>query len=343
MPGHDIIVIGASAGGLDAIRKVAKGLPADSPAALFFVLHMSPHSPFTLPELIARAGPLPARGAVDGAPILPGTITVAPPDRHLLLEEGHVRVLRGPKENLSRPAIDPLFRTAARVYGPRVVGVILTGNLDNGTAGLQDVKARGGIAVVQDPEEAHSPSMPRSAQQFTAVDHVARLAALGPLLGRLALKPVRPEAAPPVPERIDLESRNVAMETNGVGAIDRLGEPSQLACPECHGALTRIEVDRFLRYRCHEGHAYTARAMAAEQKEVSDRGLWDLIRLFEERASLHAQMAAWSRQKNQDDPGAGRWEAEVARLKEGAIQIRNLFGQEAGGQPDPGVSALESC
>ncbi len=328
MPGHDIIVLGASSGGLDALRKVVAGLPKECPAAFFIVQHIAPQSPFFLPSLLSQAGPLPARGAVDLAVIEPGTITVAPPDQHLLLEEGRMLVVRGPKENRSRPAIDPLFRTAARAYGPRVVGVVLTGNLDDGTAGLQDVKRRGGLAVVQDPAEALYPSMPRSARRFVQVDHVAALDDLGPLLGRLAQEPAATEGAPPVPAWMDVESRISAMQEVGVGSTDPLGTPSSLTCPECHGALTRIEHEGFLRFRCHEGHAYSARHMLDGQREVFERGLWDMIRLLEERAALHGELAEWSRQAAGDDDPTRRVAAEAARLKEEAERIRGMLARQ---------------
>src|SRR5437588_11068380 len=193
MPGHDIIVVGASAGGVEALVTLARSLQRNLQAAVFVVLHIPAQSPSLLPEILGRAGPLKAVQATDDMQIEQGHIYVAPPDHHMLMELGKVRVVRGPKENRHRPAVDPLFRSAALAYGPRVIGVILTGALDDGTAGLLAVKRRGGIAVVQDPSEAMYPSMPSSALAHVEVDHVLSLADIGPLLGRLASQEAKNE------------------------------------------------------------------------------------------------------------------------------------------------------
>src|SRR5947199_9158576 len=177
MSGHDIIVVGASAGGVEALVTLARSLKRNLQAAVFVVLHMPAQSPSLLPEILGRAGPLKAVQATDDMQIEPGHIYVAPPDQHMLMELGKVRVVRGPKENRHRPAVDPLFRSAALAYGPRVIGVILTGALDDGTAGLQAVKRRGGITIVQDPDEAFYPGMPLSALQHVQVDYTLPLAA----------------------------------------------------------------------------------------------------------------------------------------------------------------------
>ena len=172
MSGHDMITIGASAGGVEALTELVRGLPVDLPASVFVSLHVPPHGTSMLPQILSRRGPLPAHHARDGEPIEPGRIYVAPPDLHLLIHQGVVRLSRGPRENGFRPAIDPLFRTAARWHGPRVVGVILSGTLDDGTAGLLAIKERGGFAVVQDPDDALFPGMPRNAMDVVHVDHV---------------------------------------------------------------------------------------------------------------------------------------------------------------------------
>ncbi len=189
MPNRDILVIGASAGGVQAISLVVEGLPADLKAAVFVVTHIAPHGSSAMPAILSRAGRLPAVHPRDGERIEGGRIYVAPPDHHLVIEDGRVRLSRAPTENGHRPAVDVLFRTASHNHGSRVVGVVLTGNLDDGTAGLAAIKRRGGIAVVQDPAEADYPSMPRSAIENVEIDHVLPLAEIGPLLGRLALEP----------------------------------------------------------------------------------------------------------------------------------------------------------
>src|SRR5215211_1730254 len=209
----DIIVVGASAGGIEALRVLAGGLPADLPASLFVVLHTSPESPAMLADILDRSGSLPALSPKDGDRIRPGTIYVAPPDRHLLIEPNLMRVTRGPKENRFRPAVDPLFRSAAQTYGPRVAGIILTGGLDDGTSGLWAVKRLGGVAVVQDPEEAFMPSMPQSALDQVEVDYTLPLAGMAPLLSRLARTSVAEQGGYEVPEELDIEVK-IAMEDN---------------------------------------------------------------------------------------------------------------------------------
>ena len=216
MAGHDIIVVGASAGGVEALQTLVRGLPADVPAAMFVVLHMSADAPSMLPQILNRAGPLPVAAAVDNEPIAPGRVYVAVPDHHLLIERGRVCLVRGPKENRSRPAVDPLFRSAARAYGSRVIGVVLTGALDDGTSGLQAVKGRGGLAVVQDPAEALYTGMPRSAMEHVAVDYCMPLAEIPALLARLAVEPAPDESAYPVPPNLHLLSTDRGV---GYGSI----------------------------------------------------------------------------------------------------------------------------
>lgn len=179
---HDIIAIGTSAGGVEALKTLVSGFPPDLAASIFVVLHVSPSYPSVLPDILTRFGPLPAVHARNGDAILPGRIYVAPPDHHLTMEPGFIRTVRGPRENGHRPAVDPLFRAAARTYGPRAVGVVLTGALDCGTAGLMSIKAHGGVAIVQDPNEALSPEMPQNAIKHVRVDHVLPLAKISSLL-----------------------------------------------------------------------------------------------------------------------------------------------------------------
>ena len=182
-----IVVIGASVGGVEAIGFLAAALPPDFAAAVLVVLHVGAHRS-VLPRLLSQRGPLPACHPGDGDLIRPGRIYVAPPDQHLLVEPGCVRLARGPRENWARPAVDPLFRSAARAYGPHVVGVILTGGLNDGTAGLFEVKRHGGVAVVQDPGDALSPGMPQSALRHVAVDHCLPLPAIPALLAALVIR-----------------------------------------------------------------------------------------------------------------------------------------------------------
>ena len=207
MPGHDIIVIGASAGGVEALRELAHGLPSNLPAAVFIVLHIPPGGPSRLPSILNQSGPRRARHAINGAAIERGQLYVAPPDHHLLVERERVRVVRGPKENRARPAADPLFRSAAHAYGTRVVGVVLSGSLDDGTAGLAAIKRRGGLTVAQDPEDALYPGMPRCARENVALDHCLPVAGIAPLLGRLASVQAKDDSVYPVPEILKVETK----------------------------------------------------------------------------------------------------------------------------------------
>jgi len=287
----DIIVVGASAGGIEALRVLAGGLPADLPASLFVVLHTSPESPAMLADILDRSGSLPALSPQDGDRIRPGTIYVAPPDRHLLIEPNLMRVTRGPKENRFRPAVDPLFRSAAQTYGPRVVGVILTGYLDDGTAGLWTVKQLGGTAVVQDPADAVVPAMPLNAVTHVKVDYCLPLDEIAPLLVRLTTEVAKHKGAYPVPKEVEIEV-NIAKELKALDAgVLQLGEPSNYACPECHGVLLQMKEGTLFRFRCHTGHAYSVESLLADLTEKMDDALWNSIRAFDEGELFMRHMA----------------------------------------------------
>jgi two-component system chemotaxis response regulator CheB len=287
IPGRDIIVVGASAGGVEALSQLASYLPTDLPAALFVVLHVPSHSPSLLPKILNRTGALPAAHPADGEAIRKGRIYIAPPDQHLLLEEGRIRLKRGPRENGHRPAVDPLFRTAARSFGPRVVGVVLSGTLDDGTAGLAAIKQRLGVAVVQDPNEALYTGMPRSALQSVEVDYSLPLGEIAELLDRLAREPfVDPTGGDPPSERIESESHVAAFDMDAIEDEDRPGQPSVFACPDCGGTLWELHDGDLTRFRCRVGHAWTANGLLAEQSEGIETALWTALRALEERAVL---------------------------------------------------------
>lgn len=271
---RDIIVIGASAGGVQALSQLASGLPPDLPAAVFVVVHTASGYPSMLPELLTRRGPLRATHALHGEQVVRGRIYVAPPDNQLLLRPGYLHVVRGPKENGHRPSVDALFRSASSAYGPRVIAVVLTGYLDCGTAGLLSVKARGGIAVVQDPDDAAVPDMPRSALQHAAIDHVAPLSEIPPLLARLTRERVAAKVAP-LP-------RAYLGELEG----DEPGIPADIVCPQCQGALSFSELGGFEFFRCHVGHTFSLEGLAAEQTEEVERALWAAARALEEGAAI---------------------------------------------------------
>lgn len=274
MPGHDIIVIGASAGGVEALMSVVRGLPRDLPAALFVVLHVPPDGESVLPKILSHAGPLPAVHPQDGDAIEHGHIYVAPPDYHLLVERGRVRVIRGPRENRYRPAVDPLFRSAARAYGPRVVGVILSGMLDDGAAGLAAIHARGGIGVAQDPDDALFPGMPTSAMRHDHPTHIVPATEIGPLLTRLAHEPTREVEKAAVSEALEKETAIAALDMGAIGDPDKPGKPSVFGCPECGGVLWEMDEGPLPRYRCRVGpDIERARAAIGRGR---NRGRWIL-------------------------------------------------------------------
>ena len=294
MPGRDIIVIGASAGGLPALTELVRGLPEDLPAAVFVVVHTSPSSPGILPSILDRAGALPVSHAANGTEILHGQIYVAPPDHHMLIKDGTIGVAKGPKENGFRPAVDPLFRTAARIAGPRAVGIVLSGGLDDGTEGLALIKKYGGTAIVQDPEEADFPSMPASAIANCDVDHVLGVSEMPALLVRLAREPI-PEGVLAMAAEANGKGRR-APDVAEIGDTSLLsgdlpGPPSGFTCPECGGALWELQGGRLVKYRCHVGHSYTAEGLVAEQTRSLEVALWTGLRALEEYAALRRRMA----------------------------------------------------
>jgi two-component system chemotaxis response regulator CheB len=279
---HDIIVIGASAGGLQPLRQLMKGFPADLRAAVFVVLHIGASS--HLAQILDRSGALPVRRAGQGDRI---RVYVAAPGRHLLLHDQHLLLRRGPRENMARPAIDPLFRSAACSFGGRVIGVVLSGALNDGAAGLLAIKRCGGIAVVQDPDDAAVPEMSQSALGRVEVDHRVPIAEMSGLLVKLVGEPAG--KTPEIPVEIRLEAAIAAQEHGEMVNEDRLGRPSRFSCPECHGALWEIADANMLRFRCRVGHAFTAQAMLAAHNDEIDRLLWILLRSHEERGAWQGE------------------------------------------------------
>lgn len=295
----DIIVVGASAGGLGAFETLISQFPPNFPAAIFIVWHISPDYPSLLPEILARSTSLPITHGVDREPIRDGHIYVAPPDHHLLVEPGIVRLSRGPRENRFRPAIDVLFRSAARYYGSRVIGVVLSGSLDDGAAGLYAIKEQGGIAVVQDPLDAVHPSMPRAALQTVNVDYCVPTSTMGALLTRLVNESIPGREERPVPENMDIEV-GVAREDNALElGIMKLGDLSPFTCPECHGVLLQLKEGNLLRFRCHTGHAYSLNSLLAEVTQSIEETLWDGIRTIEASALLMTHTAKHLHEMNE--------------------------------------------
>jgi two-component system chemotaxis response regulator CheB len=306
MPTKNIIVIGASAGGVSALQSVCAALPADLPAAIFVAQHLSPSARSVLPQLLDRAGPLTALAPEDGQMIEVGRIYVAAPDHHMLLRDGKILMRRGPFENRTRPAVNALFRSAAIHYGARVIGVVLTGLLDDGTEGLIAIKAAGGLSVVQDPDDAEWPSMPRNALERDHVDHCLPLAEIGDVLARLVQESACDSI--PLPPEYLVEDRIAAQEFAVIESdIITPGKPSHISCPDCGGVLNDIETQDDVRFRCQVGHAFTPLGLAAAQSEELERALGIAVRTHRDRVKLFTQMTDTARNRGLSH-AARRWD-----------------------------------
>src|SRR5918994_5075794 len=321
MPHHDIVVIGGSAGGIPALTTLVQGLPRDLPAALFVVVHIPPYSVSRLPQILSRSGPLYATHAVDGEPIQPGHIYVAPPDRHLLVRQGRIALSRGPRENHSRPAIDPLFRSAARAYGSRVIGVVLSGALYDGSMGLLAIKTRGGMAIVQDPREASVDSMPRRAIERAAADHILPVAEIAAALTDLVQQPVMAQGANTMVNTIDAEERLEAVIAEDFVEQANNGRPEEttlFTCPDCGGVLWQGGEGPVLRFRCHVGHAFAPELLLSQKSEELETALWSSLRLLKEKATLTLQLANRTRTSGNGKTAAQAAEriADQAKLDE---------------------------
>jgi two-component system chemotaxis response regulator CheB len=292
--GGRIFVIGASLSGVDTLSRLVKGLPADFPAPILIAQHVASHSPGLLPHILSGAGPLPAVHPATADPVLPGRIYVAPPDRHMLLEDGVVRLSHGPHENLARPAIDPLFRSAAIAYGPAVVGVVLTGQLDDGTAGLLAIKDRGGTTIVQDPREATAASMPRSALRHVTVDHCLKIPEMAALLVELAKDDPDAQEEARLSGLMEIENRIAAgiFSVEDWWGLEQVSAPSGLNCPTCRSALYEVEDTRVLRFRCRSGHAFSAQSLLSGQADCREMQLSSLFGAAIEEATLAKRMLA---------------------------------------------------
>lgn len=295
MARHDIIAIGASAGGLEALTALIRELPPNLPAALFVVVHTSPHTPTLLTSILDRQGSLRAVEAQDGHAIVPGTIYVAPPDRHLLVRPGHLELSRGPRENHARPAVDPLFRTAARAYGSRVVGVVLSGALGDGATGLMAIAARGGVSVVQEPADALVDAMPRAALAAVRADYVVPVREMPAVLTSLARDEEASEGETEMSDIDELEDdaaaalpqRDISAQVLG----QRANQTAIFTCPDCGGALWQINQNGVIQFTCHVGHRYGAEVLLGQISEELEAALWRCIRILTEKATLTRQLA----------------------------------------------------
>lgn len=335
---RDLIVIGASAGGVQALSTLVAALPPRLPAAVFIVLHIPAEPPSVLPNILARDSLMPVNHAKNGERIERGRIYVAPSNQHLLIENSHVKLVHGPKENLHRPSIDTLFRSAARWAGPRVIGVVLTGARDDGTVGMRAIKQRGGITIVQDPIEATFPSMPTSVMQDITVDYSVPLREIAPLLTRLVKEPVTEEGGYALAEEVELEAKIAGQEMDGgelIASVERLGRVSKLTCPECQGALWEINDEDLLRFRCHVGHAFSAESLSDGQAERLEVALWSAVRALEEQMILAKRIVERARKaKHMRAVTVFERRAEEAEKNSGVLR-QLLLGDEKGHIAEP--------
>ena len=319
MARSSIIVIGASAGGVAALRSLAAALPSTLSAPVLVVLHIGAYRS-ELPALLNAAGPVPAKHAEEGETIFAGRIYVAPPDRHMIVADGRLRLLRGPKENCARPAIDPLFRSVAESYGSDAVGVILTGNLNDGALGLFELKRRGGVAIGQDPNDAAYPEMPRSAAEHVALDYCLPLAEMPTLLIELVdRKDAKEVAMPKTSSQLDGQEPETI---NG----KKFERPLTVTCPECGGALKKSEVGSIVKFGCHIGHSYTAEIMAAAQFEEMEKVMRAAVRFLNERAEFCLQMAEHSGVAAPE--ASSDWHAASKQALDRAYKLRDFVQQD---------------
>lgn len=329
MTSNHIVVVGASAGGVEALRTIIGALPGNFSAPLFIVLHIPPHSPSMLPEILQRETALTVKSAEHGETIRRRTIYIAPPDHHLLIHgDRTVAVVRGPRENRHRPAIDPLFRSAAMVAGPDAVGVILTGTLDDGTAGLLAIRQRGGTAIVQDPADALYPDMPQSVLAHVDVQACLPLSGIAAAIAAAVQKPrsTRPEDSGLL-ERMKRETRVIEMAPKEMQTDQRPGTPSAYSCPDCGGVLWEVADGEYVRYRCRVGHAFSPETMLSAQAEVLEEALWTALKTLDESARLAARLGAEQRSAGHAWVAA-RFEQREREARERADTIRRFLVQE---------------
>ncbi len=337
-----LIVIGASAGGLSALETLVGGLPRDLEAAVCVVLHIGSRQSIA-PAILDAAGPLPVAHAVDGEPIQAGRVYLAPPDHHLLVAPGCLYLSRGPRENRTRPAIDPLFRSSAHSYGQRVIGVILSGTMNDGTAGFSEIKRCGGTSVVQDPAEARFPGMPRSALLNVAVDHCVPILSMAGLLVQLTRGQATGGQATGGPAaRSSLQSTGGAAtpkEESGMEGDFELNAPATLTCPECGGAMKEAAADSMPYYTCHIGHRFGVEAMDEAQFRMMEQALEVAVRALNERAALCGRLMVTANRKGHSLT-AQRWERAGQEARQRADLLLQILRQDwTRPPPDPEESA----
>ena len=337
MARRDIIVIGGSAGGIEVIKEIVSGLPADLPAAVFVVVHISPSSPSVLPHILARHCALRVKAAEDGETPVYGTVYVASSNHHLFLKPDLVQLGRGPRENGCRPSVDALFRTAAFSYGERVIGVIVSGALNDGTAGLMTIKYHGGLTIVQSPSEATFSGMPASALEFVDVDNVAGVKDIAELLVQAVNLEAVGESMTVKPNE---EVQTAIYEIGNAGLRKGMdGKHSSLTCPSCGGALWESEDAAFKKFKCHVGHSYTAETLLQEQSDSIDIAFWRNLRQLEENILLRQKLADWDHRKNHGKEAAAEAE-QLSLAKRQAEQIRRALLSDVARLSDPEPAPL---
>ena len=321
---RDVVVVGASAGGVEALKELVSALPRDLPATVLVVLHIPARGSNALAAILDRAGPLQARQATHGEVLVRGTVRVAAPDHHLLLLDDRLALSLGPRENGHRPAVDVLFRSAARAAGRRCIGVVLSGALDDGAAGLVAIRSRGGLGVVQDPAEALQASMPTSAIEAAEPEYVLSAAAIGRVLAELVSREVPDDDAAGASELMEVETAMAQFDMSQIDGHEHPGRPAGYSCPDCSGALWRIEEGGLLRFRCRVGHAWSAESLLAEQSEELESALWMALRSLEEKAALSRDLGRRA-QQDARELSAARFTALADEASHAAHLIRDLL------------------
>jgi len=323
---RDLVVVGASAGGVEALRALVAGLPADLSAAVVVVLHIPASGPSVLPSILQRAGNLPVKHVADRDVLTSGNVYVAPPDRHVVVVDGALALSKGPRENGHRPAVDVLFRSAAWSHGPRAIGVVLSGGLDDGTSGLAAIQRLGGVGLVQDPSDALHPGMPRSAIDGATPRFVAPVAELPKLIESLLNEDIgdlTPSLEP------DWETQMSLLRDDPRPLDQRPGVSSGISCPDCHGVLFQID-DEPPRFRCRVGHAWSIESLVAEEALAVDQALWTALRSLEEQATIAAREAERASEAGRAE-AAERYDRKHSESHAAGAVIRQLLADISSG------------
>jgi len=320
---RDLVVVGASAGGVEALVTLVAGLPADFAGTVLITLHIPARGHSALAQILDRSGPLPVGQAVEGEVLKPGRVLVAPPDHHLIVYDGRVTLSKGPQENGHRPAVDVLFRSAAAARGARVIAVVLSGALDDGAAGMVAVKLRGGVGICQDPGDALQPGMPRAASNAAEVDHILPVAQMPKLLSRLVADSVA--VTDPASDLMEMEVAMANLDAEAMQQPERPGTPAGISCPDCNGSLFELHEGGLTRLRCRVGHAWSPESLVAQQSAGYETALWTALRTLEEKAALTLKLGNQALQRGHRITGE-RFRMEAAEAHRSAELLRELIG-----------------